>query len=90
MIMRIKNLRLRTITGINDWERKNLQDVVINVEIEFDGTKATETDDVVDSVNYRTMTKRIISEVEKSRFHLLDKLAGHILDIVLCLRILFG
>jgi len=83
MIMHIKNLRLRTITGIKDWERKDLQDIVINVAIEFDGTKAAETDDVANSINYRTITKRIISEVETSRFHLLDKLASHILQVVL-------
>ena len=83
MIMRIKNLRLRTIIGVNDWERNNLQDVVINVEMEFDGARATETDSISDSVNYRTITKRIIAEVEKSHFHLLDKLASHILHVVL-------
>ena len=83
MIIRIKNLRLRTITGINDWERKDLQDVVVNVEIAYDGSAAVESDDIDDSIDYKAITKRIIQEVEPSRFQLLDKLSGHILAILM-------
>lgn len=83
MIVRIKNLRLRTIIGTNDWERKELQDVIINVDMELYEKKVTETDRIQDTVNYRTITKRIIKEVEQSQFFLLDKLAGHVLQIVM-------
>jgi len=83
MIIRIKNLRLRTIIGVNDWERKNLQDVVVNAEIEYDASRAIETDDLEYAFNYRGVTKRIISAVESSRFHLLDALANHILQIIM-------
>ena len=83
MIIRVKNLRLRTIVGINDWERKAPQDVVINIEIEYDGTKAVETDNIEDGVNYRAIAKRVIREVEQSQFHLLDALAGHVLRLVM-------
>lgn len=83
MKIRIKNLRLKTIIGVNDWERETKQDVVINVEIEFDGQKAAATDDIGATINYRTLSKRIIQEVEESRFYLLEKLAHHILQVVL-------
>lgn len=83
MIIRIKNLRLRTIIGINDWERKDLQDVVINIEIEYEGTKAADSDRVEDGVNYRAITKRVIRAVEESKFQLLDALADHVLGIVM-------
>ena len=33
MVIKIKNLRLRTIIGCHDWERKNKQDIVINIEM---------------------------------------------------------
>ena len=74
---------MRTIIGINDWERVEKQDVVINLELELDGTKAIETDHIEDTVNYKSLTKRIISEVEKSEFYLIEKMAGHILKVVL-------
>ncbi|MCK5391899.1 MAG: FolB domain-containing protein, partial [Deltaproteobacteria bacterium] len=61
MIIKIKNLKLRTIVGIYEWEKKTKQDIVINVEIEFDGSKAIETDNIEDTVDYKTITKKIIA-----------------------------
>lgn len=81
--IRITNLKLRTIIGTNDWERECKQDVVINIKIDFDATKASETDDIKDTIDYKAITKRIIKEVESSSFYLLEKLAKYILDIVL-------
>lgn len=83
MKIHIKNLRLKTIIGINDLERAEKQNVIVNVEVELDASRATETDRIEDTVNYKTLTKRIISEVELSEFYLLEKLAHHILNIVL-------
>lgn len=83
MIIRIKNLRLRTIVGVQHWERKQPQDVVINVEMEFDGTQAAESDSIDDTVNYKTVKRAIIKEVENARFYLLDRLADRILKVVM-------
>jgi D-erythro-7,8-dihydroneopterin triphosphate epimerase len=83
MLIRIKNLRLRAINGVNEWERKDLQDVVINAEIEYDASRAVETDSVEHVLNYRTLTKRIIEMVEGSRFQLLETLAARVLEIVM-------
>ena len=83
MLIRIKNLRLRAITGVNDWERKDLQDVVINAEVEYNADRAVETDDIDQSLNYRSITKKIIEMVEASQFHLLDTLAARILAIIM-------
>ena len=44
--IKIKNLRLRTYIGINEDEIKNKQDVVVNVKIDYDAEKATNTDDM--------------------------------------------
>ena len=83
MKIRIKNLRLRTVIGINDWERKDLQDVIINIEMEYDGSRAAETDSIGDTVDYKEITKSVIEAVTASSFNLLDALARHILSIVL-------
>ncbi|VAX35151.1 Dihydroneopterin aldolase [hydrothermal vent metagenome] len=79
----ITDLRLRTIIGVNDWERDAKQDIVINVTIDFDMSKAAQSDDLQDTVDYNDITKKIIKEVEASKFFLLEKLAGVILNIVL-------
>ncbi|XOV78605.1 MAG: dihydroneopterin triphosphate 2'-epimerase [Aestuariibacter sp.] len=77
----IKNLRLRTYIGIKDDEIKNKQDVVINIKIYYPADSASDSDNVDDVLNYRTITKRIIALVEGNRFHLLEKLTADILDI---------
>lgn len=81
--IRIINLKLRTIIGINDWERECKQDIVINVTIDCDAARAAESDAIEDAVDYKTITKCIIMEVEASSFFLLEKLAKAILNIVM-------
>ena len=83
MFIRIKNLRLRTIIGIEEWERTNKQDLIINAVIEFDGEKAVESDDISDTVNYKKITKRIIELVEASDYFLLEKLCGRVLQSIM-------
>jgi len=83
MLIRIKNLRLRTIVGVNEWERERPQDVIVNVELEFDSKKAVETDNLKDTVNYKTLKQRIIQKVESAQFFLVEKLASQILEIVM-------
>lgn len=82
-IIRITDLRLRAIIGINDWEREHKQDVVINVTMEFDAHKACASDNIKDTVDYKAITKRIIKAVEASNFQLLEKLADTVLNIAL-------
>ena len=82
MIIKIENLRLRTIIGVYDWEKEKKQDVVINVDMEFDGSKAGSTDNIEDTIDYKTITKEIIDFVEDGKFNLLEKLVTGIGDII--------
>ena len=80
----IKDLLLRTIIGINPEERRNRQDVLINIVLHADTHAAGVSDDIEDAVNYRTITKQVIELVESSQFYLVEKLAAQIAAI--CLR----
>lgn len=82
MMIRIKNLRLRTVIGINDWERDLLQDVIVNVEFEFQSDAAVKSDDINDTVDYKLLKRKIIKYVENSKVFLLEKMADGILNIV--------
>ena len=62
MLVRIKNLRLRTVIGVYEWERNRKQDVVVNVEFDFDGQAAAASDRLEDTVDYKALTRRIIDE----------------------------
>jgi len=79
----IEGLLLRAIIGINDEERRDQQDVLIDITIDTDMRLAGETDDIADAVNYRSITKRIIKLVEDSQFFLVEKLAAEIAAICL-------
>ncbi len=79
----IKDLLLRCILGINAEERRDRQDVLINIVMWTDFHKAASSDDVRDSANYRTITKRIIEHVENSQYFLLETLAEGIAGICL-------
>jgi D-erythro-7,8-dihydroneopterin triphosphate epimerase len=81
--IRITNLRLRTIIGANEWERDVEQDIVINVVIDYDATNASKSDNLKDTIDYKTLTKKIIKHVQSSRYFLLEKLADKILTLVL-------
>jgi len=83
MIIKIENLRLRTVVGIFEWEKKVRQDITINVEIEIDGSRAIEKDVIEYTVDYKTITKKIISEVEKGQYNLIEKIAGDVMKIVM-------
>ena len=81
--IRIKNLRLRTYIGIKEEEINNRQDVVINATILYPADNAVEINQIEHALNYRTITKAIISHVESNRFALLERLTQEVLDIVM-------
>lgn len=79
----IKDLHLRTIIGVNEDERNNRQDILINLTLETDTRAAGRSDDITDAVNYRTITKQVIELVDNSRFLLVEKLAEEIARLCL-------
>ncbi len=79
----IKDLHLRGIIGIQDWEREKRQDILVNVEMEADCRPPGATDDFREAVDYRAVSKKIIGLVEGSAFYLVEKLAEEIARICL-------
>jgi FolB domain-containing protein len=71
----IRDLLLRGIIGINDWERERKQDILVNLTVWSDIRKAGQSDEVEDTLNYRTLTKAVIGMVETTSFYLVEALA---------------
>ncbi len=80
----IRDLLLRTVIGINDWEREVEQDILINIILTTDTRAAAESDAIEDTVNYRTVTKGIIEHVESHEPFTVEALATDLARI--CLR----
>ncbi len=79
----VKDLLVRGIVGLNDWEREKRQDILINLCLFTDIRQAGRSDDAGDILNYRTVTKAVIGHVEKSPYFLVEKLATEIARICL-------
>ena len=81
-IIYIKDLRVETIIGIFDWERKVKQEVSIDREFPFDCKKAAATDSIDDTIDYKAICKGVIKFVEDSSFQLQESLAEGIAALV--------
>ena len=79
----ISDLGLRCIIGINPDERCEKQDVVINLSIYADLSKAGKSDKFEDTIDYRAIKKKIVSHVETSHYFLVEALAEAISGICL-------
>lgn len=79
----IRDLFLRCVIGVNAEERQEKQDVQINIVIFADLDRACRNDRLEDSVNYKTLKKKVIRLVENSEFFLIEKLAAKIADLCL-------
>jgi dihydroneopterin aldolase/D-erythro-7,8-dihydroneopterin triphosphate epimerase len=79
----IRDLRLRCIIGIYDEERRDRQDVCINITLHADLRTAGGSDDIADTVDYKAIKKKIVRLVERSSFLLVEKLAERIAETCL-------
>lgn len=79
----ICDLLLRGILGINPEEREKAQDILINLTLFADLRPAGRSDDIADTPNYRTITKRIIEHVEHVGRFTVEALAADIAELCL-------
>ena len=79
----IRDLLLQGIIGLNDWEREEQQDILINATVFTDVRTAGATDDIDDAFNYRTLAKAFIRHVEGSNHYLVESLATHLARIAI-------
>lgn len=80
----IRDLTVRCLIGTNPEERIHKQDVIINLALACDLAPAGQSDDLGDTVNYKTLKQQIVRHVERSRYNLIERLADRVAAI--CLR----
>jgi len=79
----IKDLLVRGVIGISEKERSQPQDILINVVLYGDITRAGQTDDIEDCINYRTIAKKIIAHVESIQRYTVEALATDLANLCL-------
>lgn len=79
----IRDLLARCIIGVRDEERRQKQDVLINLSLAVDLRAAGKSDRLEDSVDYSALKKSILAHVESSQYMLVEALAESIARICL-------
>jgi dihydroneopterin aldolase/D-erythro-7,8-dihydroneopterin triphosphate epimerase len=77
----IRDLLVRGIVGINPEERRERQDILVNVTMWADTRRAAASDDIADAVNYRTIAKAMIAHIESAQPCLVERLAADLVAI---------
>lgn len=81
-IVFIKDLRIDTVIGIYDWERRVRQTLSFDIEMAFDNSVPAASDDIAHTLNYKDVSKRLIDYVGASSFGLVETLAERCAAII--------
>ena len=81
-IVYLRDLRIDTVIGIFDWERRATQTVILDLEMSADIARAAASDDIKDTLNYKAVAKRLIQFVGDSDFQLVETLAERCAQII--------
>ncbi len=79
----INDLLIRGVIGISERERENPQDILVNIIIHTDISEAGKSDNVEDSVNYRTIAKKVLAHTETIKRYTVEALAEDIATLCL-------
>lgn len=82
-IIYLNDLRIDTVIGIHDWERRTRQTVIFDIEMAVDAGVAARSDNIDDTVSYKAVAKRLIGYVGGTEFELIETLAEKVAEILL-------
>lgn len=78
----IRDLSVRCTIGVDEWERKDKQDILINITLFVDFSVPKQSDKIEDTINYRSISKRVLALAETSQFRLIEALADYLAKII--------
>ena len=79
----IRDLELQCVIGVEDWERRMPQRLIVDIELRGDFSSAAESDDLSDAVDYRTVCRRATEVAAMKEYRLVETLADRITRAVL-------
>ncbi len=81
-IVFLRGLRVDTVIGVYDWERRIKQTVILDLEMAADIRKAAATDDIQDALDYKSVAKRVERFIAESQFQLVETLAEQCAQLI--------
>ena len=79
----IEALEIEALIGIYDWERRIRQPLLFDIEMAFDNRIPAASDAIVDTLNYKAVSKRVVEVVSQSDFGLVETLAERVAAVIL-------
>ncbi len=79
----LRGLTAECVIGFIDWERRVKQTVVVDLEMPVDCARASASDEVADTVDYKRVAKRVLAYIEASEFKLVETLAQRLAVLLL-------
>ena len=82
-IIYIRDLKIDTVIGVFDWERNITQTISFDIDMATDIRNAAASDELVDTLDYKAVAKRLMAFVAGSEFKLVETLAERVADLLL-------
>lgn len=79
-VIRIKGLKVETIVGVHDWERRLPRPVVIDLELATDAARAARSDALKDAMDYHAVAQAVTAFVRATQPQLIETLAQRLAD----------
>jgi dihydroneopterin aldolase len=79
----LKQLTTETVIGIFNWEREVKQTIAIDLEMSADIRRAAKSDSIRDTLNYKSVAKRVLAFAQSSRYQLVETLAEEVARLIL-------
>jgi dihydroneopterin aldolase len=79
----LTDLKIKAVIGIWEWEKRNPQIISIDLEMETDVNKASETDSIKDALDYKAVATRIKEFAQSNQFDLIETLIEKMAQLIL-------
>ena len=79
----LEQVKVETKLGVPAWERMVVQTIILDIEIDYDLSKACKSDAIADTIDYGAVVSRIRETLAEHSFQLVEALAEHICQLIL-------
>lgn len=79
----LSEVKVQTKLGVPEWERMTPQTIILDIEIGYDLSRACQSDDVNDTIDYGAVVSRVRETLQENSFQLVEKLAEHLCQLIL-------
>ncbi len=82
-IVFIRDLEVKAVIGVFDWERKIRQRLIFNIELGTDISASAKTDSLDDTLDYKAISHAVEELAEASSYQLVEALVEEVAQMVM-------